>query len=289
MNFCSRAALAQGTPLAGTGVRGDAYVFVPVDKQLWGASELNAAWASPQELEAIKAARQGGVVTRLYDPGRAEAPAAILVHQAPDRPARHAVDSLLSALSQRWGVGAGEPRPRLAICTQGTRDRCCAKYGFAAVREAKRLFAAGLSPFEPLECSHLGGDRFAATGVFFPSGGMYAHLDSLDLAALARAEAEGRLLPEHYRGCVFEPQLLQVVRAGLARDGVLDDAAAAIALLDEPAADATEVRVAVGGGAVFAVRLEVIETRFFASCGAMDRGRSARSHRPAYIEARRLS
>jgi hypothetical protein len=119
---------------------------------------------------------------------------------------------------------------------------------------------------------------------------MYAHLDSLDLPALVYAEAEGRLLPDHYRGCVFEPQLLQVVRAGLARDGVEGAAAAAIALLDAPAADATEVRVALHGGAeMFAVRLEIIETRFFASCGAMDRGRSARSHRPAYLEARRIS
>ena len=88
---------------------------------------------------------------------------------------------------------------------------------------------------------------------------------------------------------------IDVARARAARDRADTStpegaAAAAIALLDAPAADATEVRVALHGGAeMFAVRLEIIETRFFASCGAMDRGRSARSHRPAYLEARRIS
>ncbi len=40
MKFCSREARAHGAILAGTAVRGDAYVFAPVPKRLWRASEL---------------------------------------------------------------------------------------------------------------------------------------------------------------------------------------------------------------------------------------------------------
>src|SRR5690606_222714 len=138
---------------------------------------------------------------------------------------------LLAAFAGRWSLDASGD-PRLAICTHGTRDRCCAKFGFAAYQAARGLFEAGRSPFAPIECSDLGGDRFAATGVVSPSGSMYAHLDSMDLAALGAEEAAGRLDPTHYRGRVFEPPLAQVVRAGLARAGLVNDAAGPLAVTE---------------------------------------------------------
>ncbi|MET0272105.1 MAG: sucrase ferredoxin [Phenylobacterium sp.] len=272
MIFCSRLSEAAHEPFAGTGVQARAYVFLPVAKRLWQDREMNRLWASPEELAAINAARQAGVVTRLYNPEAQDA--AVLVHgQAAG------LAPLLEAFGRRWPIDATGGQ-RLAICTHGTRDRCCAKFGFAAFQAARRLFAAGLSEFAPLECSHLGGDRFAATGIFFPSGSMYAHLDTIDLAALCAEEAAGRLDPTHYRGRVFEPPLAQVVRAGLARAGLVNDAATPIAVTDE--AGAVEAQM---GAARYRVRLGVAEVEFFGSCSAVEAAKPSRGKRRVFDTA----
>ena len=288
MSFCSREDLAARDPMAGTGVRADAYVFLPVAKRFWGANEMNSNWASPQELAAIVTARRAGVLTRLYNPPRKDtAKAEILVHRSPDRSESAALPPLLAAFAPRWPVQ--EPaRPQLAICTHGTRDRCCAKWGFAAHAEAMRLFTQGRSPFEPLECSHLGGDRYAATGVFFPSGSMYAHLDSVDLAEVTAAEAARRITAETYRGRVFEPPLTQVVRAGLARDGLYNDATSPLVLNREDALSSQVWVSAENGGRRFEVTLGAVQVRFYASCAKLAKAQAATGQRTTYAAGRAL-
>jgi hypothetical protein len=283
VSFCSRDDLVRGAPAAGTGVRAQTYVFLPVAKRLWRAREMNTGWATAEQLAAIAEARRGGAVTRLYNPPKAAGDAPILIHAAPGRTPPAALAGLLDAFAGRWPVEAG-PKPRLAVCTHGTRDRCCAKFGFAAFSAARALFEAGASPFEPIECSHLGGDRFAATGIFFPSGSMYAHLDSQDLAALTALEAAGRLDPTHYRGRVFEGPVAQLVRAGLARDGVSDAAAAPLRLRREPP-DAPRVEATLPDGRRFDVRLGQAEVRFFASCDKQAAGQEAVGRRLVYAGA----
>jgi hypothetical protein len=268
MDFCSRASIAAQEPCAGTGVRADAYVFLPVAKRHWRDREMNREWASDAELAALRAARPEGVVTRLYNPPEAEA--AILVHGEPSA-AREPLQRLLAAFAGRWRVDAAGA-PRLAICTHGTRDRCCAKWGFAAFQAARELFLAGRSAFEPIECSHLGGDRFAATGVFFPSGSMYAHLDQGDLAALCAQEAQGRVRPQGYRGRVFEPPLTQTARAGLAAHGLLNDARAPITVAQVDA----DTLVAETAGRRYRLALTALDLRFFGDCAKLDHGK--RSH-----------
>ena len=284
LSFCSRTALASHEGLAGTAVRGEAYVFLPVPKRLWHSSELNTSWASRPELDAIRAVRKAGIVARLYNPPQGQAePAPVLVHVSPGRPRPPALEDFLALFVNR-GPAEASPRSRLAVCTHGTRDRCCAKWGFAVWREAKRLYDAGLSPFEPIECSHLGGDRFAATGVLFPGGSMYAHLDSADLATLLAAEAKGRIVPEHYRGGVFEPQLVQIVRAGLAREGLFNDLAAPLAV--EPDPGRKDLAHALAGDARFAVSLAEVKLAFYGSCEDLAHHRLSTARRTVYVGGR---
>jgi hypothetical protein len=282
VSFCSRASIGSHEVLAGTGVRAEAYVFLPVPKRLWHGSELNESWAAPAELAAIRAARPEGVVVRLYNPRTPDPP--VLVHAAPQRPPPTGLAPLLATFGGRWPAEPGPPPPRLAVCTHGTRDRCCAKWGFAVFRRAQALFDAGASPFEPIESSHLGGDRFAATGVVFPSGSMYGHLDEADLADLLAREAAGEMSPASYRGRVFEPALTQVVRAGLARDGFAVDATAPLEI--ERDADG-RLRVDCAAGR-FLATVETAEVAFYPSCRRMAAGGLTRGRRPVYAGASRL-
>ena len=284
MNFCSRVSIARHEYFAGTGVRGQAYVFLPVPKRLWHDKEMNSHWAEREELQAIRAARQAGVVARLYNPRPRDATeeAPLLVHACEDLPAP-GLAPLVELLGRRWRIDQ-TGRPRIAVCTHGTRDRCCAKFGFAAYQAACRLVEEGVSPFEPIETSHLGGDRFAATGIFFPSGSMYAHLGDLDLGALCTAEAEGRVDPARYRGRVFDPQVVQLVRAGLARQGLVNDATAPIAITPKGPCD---LEASVGGGR-FHVRLRVAEVEFYSSCVALSARRPSHGTRTVFDHAEPL-
>jgi hypothetical protein len=286
--FCSRVSQADEGVFAGTAVRGEIYVLLPVEKRFWGDNELNTAWAAPAELRAIRQARKGGVTTRLYNPPREAPEGRILIHPSPSASAasHEVATGMVAALAAKGWEAEPQPRPRLAICTQGTRDRCCAKWGFAVHRQATRLWREGRFPFEPVEASHLGGDRYAATGIFFPSGGMYGHLDQADLTALGEAEAAGRVFPDLYRGRVFESELTQIVRAGLARDGHGVDAVSPLEILDPEAAPGPLTIDA--DGERWRVSLTTVESDFYGSCGALAQTRVSHARRLVYAGAERI-
>jgi hypothetical protein len=89
-----------------------------------------------------------------------------------------------------------------AVCAHGTRDMCCAIEG--------RPVAAALARERPgrvWECSHLGGDRFAANVLVLPTGQLYGRIT--DPAALVAATEAGRTLPELLRGQVGLPPAAQ--------------------------------------------------------------------------------
>lgn len=288
--FCSRVSEAEEGVFPGTGVRGDVYVLLPVDKRFWGSSEMNTAWADPAELETIRGARRAGVTTRLYNPHNPPAgqPLRLRVHASPSASAAslETAKAMIEALSGHGWVTEPVPGPCLAICTQGTRDRCCAKWGFAVYREASRLWREGRFPFEPLECSHLGGDRYAATGIVFPSGSMYGHLDSADLQVLGEAETDGRILPGHYRGRVFESELSQIVRAGLSREGHPVGATSSLEILNPEAAP--EDLIVAAGTTRYRVSLDVVESDFYGSCKALAQERISHARRLIYRKAHLL-
>ena len=288
LEFCSRVSQAEEGVFPGTAVRGEVYVLLPVEKRFWGSNELNTDWAAPAEIQAIRQARRAGVTTRLYNPPRAAQDRRILVHASPFASAasRAMATDMIEALAAKGWMTESVTPPHLVVCTQGTRDRCCAKWGFAVYREASRLWRDGRFPFEPLECSHLGGDRYAATGIVFPSGSMYGHLDRVDLQALGEAEAEGRIIPAHYRGRVFENELTQIVRAGLAREGRGVGATSPLRILN-PEVSPGQLTVATEE-ALFKVSTDEIDSDFYGSCTALTRARVSHARRTVFAGAEQL-
>lgn len=77
--------------------------------------------------------------------------------------------------------------PLLLVCTHGVHDVCCAVQG--------RPVAAALTarwPERTFECSHLGGDRFAANLLVLPDGACYSRVPEESAVALVEAHVEGR-------------------------------------------------------------------------------------------------
>jgi len=86
-------------------------------------------------------------------------------------------------------------RPFIAVCTNGKHDRCCADFG----RPLVRAFRADPDA-EVWECSHIGGDRFAANVLVLPHGLYFGRVPPEDAAAFHAELLAGRIPLECYRG-----------------------------------------------------------------------------------------
>ncbi|RAQ96861.1 sucrase ferredoxin [Thermogemmatispora tikiterensis] len=94
--------------------------------------------------------------------------------------------------------------PLYLVCTHGKHDQCCAKFGMPIYREAARLARE-----QVWQCSHIGGDQFAANLVCLPHGIYYSRVKVPEVAAILEADRQGKLYLEKCRGRVVYPQPVQ--------------------------------------------------------------------------------
>ncbi|WP_268891376.1 sucrase ferredoxin [Actinokineospora pegani] len=185
---CSVAARVVGEPLAGSSPVAVAWVGVEQPGP-WGADAVSGSGLDEgvaAELVA-RSAETGVRVVLVRRPGRASevgsgrrvlvactVPGATWLRSAVVAEAKEVLDLDFGrvAAGVHGGFGVGLSRPVLLVCTNGRRDVCCAVRG--------RPVAAGLGAEfgeRVWEASHLGGHRFAPTGVVLPSGYAYGGLD----------------------------------------------------------------------------------------------------------------
>ena len=85
--------------------------------------------------------------------------------------------------------------PLALVCTQGRHDLCCATEGRPVVT------AAALRPdVDVWECSHLGGDRFAANLLWLPSGYLFGGLSASNVDGVVQSVLMGSVVLAHFRG-----------------------------------------------------------------------------------------
>ncbi|WP_411283361.1 sucrase ferredoxin [Lapillicoccus sp.] len=120
-------------------------------------------------------------------------------------------------------VPEGHQGPLVLVCVHARHDTCCAVRG--------RPVAAALSrrwPDQTWQCSHLGGDRFAANVLMVPDGTTYGQVEAVDAVALVEGHLRGRVDPTHLRGMSTHRPMVQaavvdaVTRWGPARPGDLE-------------------------------------------------------------------
>jgi hypothetical protein len=101
-----------------------------------------------------------------------------------------------------------ESGPLFAVCAHGTHDVCCAIRGRPVAAALDRL-----RPGSVWECSHVGGDRFAANVLVLPSGVLYGRVVESAAAPLVDATERGTVLQHHLRGRVGFPPDVQAAMA----------------------------------------------------------------------------
>jgi hypothetical protein len=162
-----------------------------------------------------RAAADGFRIVAIRRPGRAR-------HAGGHRWRWARVDSTPGSESIVWGEVAGypdyltvpfdQPGTRsenivIAVCAHGRHDQCCATRG--------RVVAATLRKDDPdavWECSHIGGDRFAATMLLFPHGINYGWVDTLSAQHMVSEYRAGRVVLSGLRGRSAFPFLEQAAQ-----------------------------------------------------------------------------
>lgn len=109
----------------------------------------------------------------------------------------------LAADSAGWGSD-----PALLVCAHGRHDTCCAVRGRPVAAALEREHGDAV-----WECSHVGGDRFAANVVVVPDGTYYGGLDADDALAVVDEHLAGRVSPAFLRGSSALPPVAQAVAA----------------------------------------------------------------------------
>ena len=134
------------------------------------------------------------------------------LHRAPGTPRRWAVvDARPGKEAARWGsfdadeellgvdprdpAGHASADPILLVCTHGRRDACCAQRGWPVVAALTESF-----PDWSWQCSHVGGDRFAANLVVLPHGLYYGRLTPSLALDVVRRHLDGRVTTDVLRG-----------------------------------------------------------------------------------------
>lgn len=109
----------------------------------------------------------------------------------------------------------------MLVCTNGKRDRCCAKFGLPIYQEF--LQHPNLSTWQT---THIGGHRYAPTAVTFPTGIVYGYLDNKVVGRTALFIDDDRIRLSHYRGRTGLQGPLSaadfLLRSELGLDGVND-------------------------------------------------------------------
>lgn len=97
--------------------------------------------------------------------------------------------------------------PLFAVCTHARRDACCARLGLPLYR----LLVERFGRERVVECTHVGGHRFAGNLVLLPHGACFGRLDAADprvVLAVASKALDGEIDPRFYRGrSCFAPEI----------------------------------------------------------------------------------
>ncbi|HBB32995.1 MAG TPA: sucrase ferredoxin [Cyanobacteria bacterium UBA8803] len=104
----------------------------------------------------------------------------------------------------------------ILICTHGSHDRCCARYGNPFYRKALAAVCdLSLSHVRIWKASHFGGHRFAPTAIDLPEGRYYGVLDPESFRSILTRTGNIEALRKVYRGWGILPNPVQILEREL--------------------------------------------------------------------------
>jgi (2Fe-2S) ferredoxin len=246
--FCSTIARLRDDPMPGTAAPATGFLLIeqpgPWGRRALVQSRLDAAVGAAMGARAVQAGLRALLVRR---PGRVSLPFRRRWAVVESRPGRMAswwgefdADEELLSVPLDGSAGERTDEPAYLVCVHGRHDTCCAMRG--------RPVAAALGELRPeqvWECSHVGGDRFAANVVALPHGLFYGRVEVEDAKRVVAAHEDGRVLPELLRGRSVYSSVTQAAQLHARRELGVDAVEALEPVASTPLGDDRwEVRLA---------------------------------------------
>ncbi|MGF1518700.1 MAG: sucrase ferredoxin [Nodosilinea sp.] len=108
------------------------------------------------------------------------------------------------------------PTRDILVCTHGSRDRCCSRFGAPIYHQARKLVTElGLQNTRIWQASHIGGHRMAPTAVTFPDARYYGYLTAESLTAILTQTGDLSWVNQQYRGGRLLPWAAQYLEREL--------------------------------------------------------------------------
>lgn len=206
--------------MAGTAPRGVVWVLIEY-RGAWPVNGFDGLDLEPETkalvFSAAQAARARVLLVRRHGRRSREGPSRWAVLRQDSSGACHQRwgtwrrDEDLAEIATALGVPGeiGHP-PVLLVCAHGQHDPCCAVRGRPVGRALSERW-----PDLVWECTHVGGDRFAANVVVAPDGVYYGGLDAESAVTTVEEHLAGRVHADHLRGYtdLFPPQQAAVAAA----------------------------------------------------------------------------
>lgn len=231
--FCAVEARESGEQIFGTAADSTTVWLILEYPYAWGAQALAesalpdavktrlAEWTQSipgARIQLIKQDSVSGTTPSLvtHIPHRAITFFVAVTREAEQRVYRFALDSYADLLELDVpALAEHEPDARFAahhhaepvylVCTNGRRDRCCAKWGLPFYQAMCEHVGDAV-----WQTTHTGGHRFAATMICFPQGVFYGWLTPEDAPTLVDAHARGDIFRlDRYRGRSCYPRAVQ--------------------------------------------------------------------------------
>jgi len=227
--FCSDISRENEEPLGATASRIDRWLLVEY-RGLWSSDAFAGSGLSDQVKARLRALRTQHARTRLLlirRPDRRHRPT-LAVYAADSRQGREHLGRLEIEEHEDlrdvdpWAAAAETDAPLFLVCTHGKHDPCCARRG----RPLFEALSEQVGADSVWQCTHIGGDRFAANALCLPYGVYYGRVERDDVPALVDDYLSGKITLRHYRGRSCWPFAVQAAERRIrAAEGLtgLDD------------------------------------------------------------------
>lgn len=259
--YCSDAARLRGDDNTATAARIDLWILVEFPGT-WGRDPIRDAGLPAPVVHALRSANreiprsrvvfirrrldsQGG--TRVYVVRSAPYLSHTMLELASIDDVAHVPFHALSAEGPNPA-----PHPLILVCTHGQHDSCCGRRGYPLYDALRQR--AGLDVWQ---CSHIGGDRFAANAVVLPWGLYYGPVEAPEADALTESLQRGDIYLSAYRGRSSMARVEQAAETFVRRNtGLLSRDALNVVSREALGAEQTRVRLTDDAGISYEVLLE---------------------------------
>ncbi|MEM6403551.1 MAG: sucrase ferredoxin [Cyanobacteria bacterium P01_D01_bin.116] len=233
-NFCSDNSRKVGEDIVGTATNNQTYVLIECPLP-WNSDAFTSRWVPDNLRLLVKEAKQAKLPIKFQLIAndlshKVDSTTLLIYHQEEGggkgyskrefklediEQAAATIKKWLWRKNLKYEIDATSTRDIL-ICTHGSHDKCCARYGNPFYFHAKETISSlDLDNVRIWKSSHFGGHRFAPTMIDLPEGRYYGNLNQESFKSVLTLTGNISCFKDIYRGWGILPRSIQIVEREL--------------------------------------------------------------------------